>query len=429
MSGAGGFTRELVEAVSHQQDEPDWLLQRRLAAFDVWQAAPRPSADDEDWRRVDLDLLDLARVGELVAPNGGRVPQPEEEAGTGGWLAERDAAPAARRLASEYARQGVVFCPLQDAVHKHPELVERWFMTAAVKPDENPFAALHAALWTGGVFVYVPRGVQVEQPLAFSSVLSRKGASRFHHSLVIVEDDARLDYVEEFAGGAAPTLSVPVTEVIGGRGAKVRFAGITAWTSGVFEYAVRRAYLGPDAELTLTDATLGAKQTKSFVGAIMDGPGAICKLNGCYFPESGQSFDYTTLQDHRVPHCTSTLLFKGALYDHARTAFRGVVRVRPEAQQTDAYQTNNNLLLGTEARADSMPVLEIEADDVKCSHGATLAHLKEEDLFYLRTRGLDREEARHMVIAGFFEPVLATIPLRSVRERLHQVIARRIAEH
>ncbi len=430
MSVGSGFTRELVESLARQHDEPDWMRQRRLAAFAAWLAAPRPNAEDEDWRRTDLDAVDLAQVAALVSPNGTTGGLPEEEPGAGGWLAVRDGAIAARRLNPEYARQGVLFCSLQDALRKHPEIVERAFMTTAVPADEHAFTRLHAALWTDGVLVYVPRGVQVAQPLVYSSQLTRDGVSVFHHTLVVVEDDAAVDCIEEFTGGGnTPTLSAPVTELLVGRGAKVRWAGVHAWSAAVHEFATRRAHLAADAEVSLTDLTLGAKQTKSFVGATLAGAGANCHLYGAYFPEAGQRFDYTTLQDHQVPHCTSDLLFKGALYDQAQAAFRGVVRVHPAAQQTDAYQTNNNLLLGPEARADSMPVLEIEADDVKCSHGATLAHLKEEDLFYLRSRGLNRDAARQMVIAGFFGPVIDTLPLRSARERWQQVVARRIADH
>ncbi|MCC7493769.1 MAG: Fe-S cluster assembly protein SufD [Fimbriimonadaceae bacterium] len=429
MSAATGFTVDQVRALAARHDEPAWLLEQRLAAFEAWQAAPYPSSQDEDWRRSDFRHLDLERGLPLVTPNGGAHPRPDA-ADAAGFLSFCDGQLAAQRLAPELEAAGVVLCPLHTALRTHGDLIRDSLMTRCVPVDEDPFTRLHAALWTAGTFLYVPDGVTVPAPLLSAVQLSHGGVAALHHTLVIAGSGAQVEVVEESSGGSADrTLSVPVVEVLAGSGSQVGFSAIQTWHHGVTEVAHRRVWTGRDAQVRLTVGSLGCQMVKSFVGAVLAGEGGSAKLAGIYFPEGGQHLDYTTMQDHRVPHCTSELLFKGALYDRAQAIFRGVVRVRPEAQQTDAYQTNNNLLLGQEARADSMPVLEIEADDVKCSHGATLAHLNDEDLFYLRSRGLESGTAQRMVIAGFFEPVLTTIPLTSLREQLQQAVRERIAQH
>ncbi len=430
--GALGFTRDKLAALSAHHREPDWMLRRRLDSFEAWLAAPLPSPELEDWRRTDLRHIDFAALSELAAPNGGGDGR-AEPADAGGYLQFVDGGVTVRRLADEYARQGVVLCSLHEALAQCPELVERSFMSAGELEEADVFARLHGAFWTSGTFVYVPPGVQVDQTLAAAVRLSHGGVSALHHTLVVVDQDARLRFVEELSGvdggDRDPALSAPVLEVYAGPGAQVEVAGVQAWGKGVVELASRRAVLDRGSRVVLTVVALGGALNKDFVTAAMVGEGANCELHGITFAERGQHFDTTTLQDHRAPNCRSNLLFKGALYERARSVFRGVVRVHPEAQKTDAYQTNNNLLLGDDARADSMPVLEIEADDVRCSHGATLAHLSEEDLFYLRSRGLDRDTAQRMVIAGFFEPVIDAVPLASTRERLKTAVSTRISQH
>ncbi len=417
--------------LSRAYGEPDWLARRRVAAYEAWAAAPLPEPEQEDWRRTDLSLLEFGDWPNLLQANGhapsGR-PGPEDAAG---YVAFEDSAGGPVRLDPELAAQGVVLCDLPTALREHGELVEQYFMRDAVTlDDENVFARLHAAFCTGGLFCYVPAGVEVAKPLLSSVAIRQGGVAALHHTLVVAAEGARVKLVEEYTGGGAgPVLSVPVVEVYAGPGAKVEFVAVQTWQRQVTEFATRRAWIERDADVQLVTASLGGKLSKTFVSGTLAGPGANANLYGCYFPEAGQHVDVTTLQDHREPNGTSNLLYKGALYERARAVFRGVVRVHPGAQQTDAYQTNNNLLLGDDARADSMPVLEIRADDVRCSHGATLAHLKDEELFYLRSRGLDREQAQRMVIAGFFEPILDQIPLESLRQKLQEAVGQRIAAH
>jgi len=425
------YTAASSEALSKAYAEPEWMRQRRATAYEAWAAAPLPDEGHEDWRRTDLSLFEFSDWSALLQANGSAPARQDGPDDAGGYVAFQDSAGGPARLDDDLAAQGVILCDLRTALQEYGELVERYFMRDAVTlEDENVFARFHAAFWTGGLFCYVPAGVEVSKPLLSSVAISKGGVASLHHTLVVAEENARVKVIEEYTGGGAgPVLSVPVVEVYAGPGAKIEFAAVQSWQRQVTELVTRRAWIERDADVQLVSAAMGGKLTKAFVGGTLAGEGANANLYGCYFPEAGQHVDTTTLQDHRVSNGTSDLLFKGALYERARSIFRGVVRVHPGAQQTDAYQTNNNLLLGDEARADSMPVLEIRADDVRCSHGATLAHLKDEELFYLRTRGLDRETAQRMVIAGFFEPILDHIPLASLRQKLHEAVGKRIAEH
>lgn len=425
MSETRQFSRDHIVALSRRLEEPAWLLDMRLAAYEQWQETPLPSREEEAWRRTDFGSVDFAAALPLL-PNGA-VHRPESpHVDAVGVLEFVDGSLSFARLGEEQRSAGVVLTSLHEALRTAPDLVQEHFMREAVRPDEDHFTLLHAAFFESGAFCYVPAGVELVKPLFARVSLSAGAVTSLHHSLVILEDRASAAFVEEYQGGGVGGVAVPVSELLLRRGARLRYTAVQRWHSGMAEIAYRRAVTGEDSTLELGVETLGGRLAKGFVGAVMAGRGSDCYLSGLYYPQSGQHVDLTTLQDHRVPSCTSDLLFKGALSDRSQSVFRGVVRVHPHAQQTDAYQTNNNLLLGHEARADSMPVLEIEADDVRCSHGATLAHLNEEDLFYLTCRGLPRAEAQRMVIAGYFEPVLERIPLQEVRDRVAAALAERI---
>lgn len=422
-----GFTRETVEALSRRRNEPDWLLQARLDAFERWQQTPYPSTDEEAWRRFDAESIDFDGCASVAVGSETEGSEAPTDDNLGGWLTFRDGALVNAHLAPELAARGVRFMGLRDALRKHPELVREHFMTQVVKPDESKFTLLHAAFWTDGVFLHVPRGVAVAAPLLARIELSQGHASHFHHTLVIADDRAEVTLTEQFdGGGRGEAIAYPIAEILAGRGAQVHYGCVQLYQDDVHELGVRRAHVAADAHADLLIGDFGGRYIKDFVGATLTGRGADCRLEGCYFPEHGQIVDLVTLQDHQTANGTSNLLFKGAVADGGESIFRGIIVVEREAQQTDAYQTNNNLLLGDEARADSMPVLEILADDVRCSHGATLGHVDEGDLFYLCSRGLARFDAERLLIAGFFEDILARLPVPSVRQAVDQTLAERI---
>jgi Fe-S cluster assembly protein SufD len=293
---------------------------------------------------------------------------------------------------------------------------------------QDKLAALNGALWSGGVFVHVPADVEVTEPIRVARWLPESGVAVFARTLIVAERHSHVAYVDEFASPDfdEPTVSVGAVEVIADDGADVQYVALQQWGEGVRHLSIQRTLAQRDANLDTLVVNLGATVSRVDLNARLEGPGSRSDMLGLYFARGDQHFDHNTRQDHVSPNANSDLLYKGALYDRAKTVFRGVIRVFPKAQRTDAYQTNRNLLLSEDAEAVSLPNLEIEADDVKCSHGATVGQLDEEELFYLQSRGLDKRQAERLVIFGFFGEVLDRLPLPGVVEELRTAIEAKI---
>jgi Fe-S cluster assembly protein SufD len=302
-------------------------------------------------------------------------------------------------------------------------------MRQAVRPTDGYFAALHGALWRGGTFLYVPPNVQVERPL-HAVTWARPGAHSFTHTLVVVEAGARATLVEEFASregkGHAPGVHNGVVELVVNDHAQLDYVNVQDWARDAANLSTDRAILARDATLRWVVGGIGSRLTKNFIDAALSGAGATALMSGIFFGDGRQHLDYDTQQNHVAAHTTSDLLYKGALKDQAHSVWQGMIKVLPGAQQTDGYQANRNLLLQRSARADSIPGLEIEADDVRCTHGATVSQLDPDELFYVRSRGLPFEDAQRLIVQGFFAPVIARVPIASVRQRLTDAILEKI---
>ncbi|MFV2007650.1 MAG: Fe-S cluster assembly protein SufD, partial [Longimicrobiales bacterium] len=290
------------------------------------------------------------------------------------------------------------------------------------------FHALNSALWSDGVLLYVPRGVHVELPIRATRWISRDGTAVFTRTLIIAEAGSRVSYVDEILSEDfdAQSFVSDAVEVIAEDGANVQYVSLQRLGRGVFYHSAQRTLASRDVKLDMLNVTLGASVSRVDLNARMLGPGARSELLGLYFGDSDQHFDHNTSQDHVAPNTTSDLLFKGALDERSRSVFRGIIRVHPDAQRTDAYQTNRNLLLSENARADSLPNLEIEADDVRCSHGATVGELDKELLFYVMSRGMSRQQAERLVVQGFLGDVLARLPLGGVVEKVTRAILNKL---
>ncbi|MBI4545965.1 MAG: Fe-S cluster assembly protein SufD [Gemmatimonadetes bacterium] len=414
-------------------DEPAWLRDRRLAAWQVFEDTPLPTTKLEEWRYTDVRLLklDQVRLAEPGAPadipaQARALVGREKQAGARALLLGPDL--AVLELSSELRRQGVILSDLSAAAFEHAELVEPHLATRAVPPEAGKFAALNAAVWAGGIFLYVPRGVHLELPVRVAHWLAEPGVAIFPRTLIIADEGSQVAYIDEFASPdfEAPALACGAVEVYARAGARVQYVALQRWGQGVRHLSVQRTLAGRDANLDSLQVNLGASLARVELSAQLEGPGARSDMLGLYFARGDQHFDHNTRQDHAAPHANSDLLYKGALYDQAHAVFRGVIRVHRGAQRTDAYQTNRNLLLSAEARADSQPNLEIEADDVRCSHAATVGQLDQEELFYLMSRGLSRKAAERLVIFGFFAEVLERLPLPGVVEELRAVIEEKI---
>jgi Fe-S cluster assembly protein SufD len=374
--------------------EPAWLAGKRAAARATYESLPVPTNREEAWRFTNLRGFD---------PDAFPV-----HPGT---------------LALEGESGGATFTTLARAVETHPELVERHL--GSVVSDGEKFAAANAAGWGDGVLLHVPAGVAVDVPLRASLELTDAGSALHHRVLVVLERGARATFVEEYRSEVPGYLNT-VVELVVADEAHLEYVTIQHHHPDTRQFGTHRATVGRDAELDWVAAALGGTRAKSRMESLLAGQGARVKVTGAYYLTGSEHVDYDTTQEHAAPNTSSDLAFKGVLADRSRAVWRGVIRVDQGAQKTDAYQENRNLLLSTDAQATPIPGLEIEANDVRCTHGATVGQVDAGQLFYLMARGLDRTEAQRMIVRGFFEDVLVRIGSTQARERLAAALESRI---
>jgi Fe-S cluster assembly protein SufD len=337
--------------------------------------------------------------------------------------------PAYAELDPQWSRQGVLFGSLDDLLREHPDRL-RPHLGRAVRADLDKISALQAAFWSGGTLLYVPRGVVIDQPLHVLSAIAPGGVD-LGRTLVVLEAGAEATLLAETASSdaAAAGLHCGAIELLVGPEARLRYVNLQNWGTGVWHFAHQRAVLDRDAALQWTIGALGSRLAKVNQHVALEGEGAQVQVNGVMFTEGRQHLSYHTLQHHQAPGCRSDLLYKGALQDKSRIVWRGMIHVDRDAQKTDGYQRDDNLILSDEARADSIPGLEILADDVRCTHGATVGRVDDDLIFYCLTRGLTRKEASRMIVAGFFQQVFDRITIPSVREALGEAIGRRVRDY
>jgi len=414
-----------VEELSGLHGEPDWLRARRREAFDMYERMPLPSRSDEEWRRTDIRGLDLDAFEAFERADGAAPADPIED--TAGVLRQRGSEPGAVELDPEVAARGVLLMPLSQAVKEHPDLVRPHLFSEA-RPDRDKLSALHAALFSGGTFLYVPDGVAVEKPLVSQFWSSGGGAAVLPHTLIVAGPGSSFNYLDEFLSPDLdrPALTSGSAEVIAGEGAVVGYLSLQRWGRHAWQFADQRVRAERDATVRLVTVGLGGRFAKNRIEATLAGPGASAELKALFFGSGQQFFDYHTLQEHRVGNTTSDLLFKGALRDEARSVYAGLIRIEPGASHSDAYQANRNLLLSKQAKAHSIPMLEILNNDVRCTHGATVAPVDPDHLFYLESRGIPAPTAERMIVHGFFGEVLDRIPVQQARDLVEAELEARI---
>jgi Fe-S cluster assembly protein SufD len=394
-----------------------------------------PAMNDEEWRRTDIRALKLDAFtpfdhGEPAGADEKRATiAPHLSANQfAGSIFQVDGRHASVELSTDLARKGVVFCSMDDAVRRHRALVEPYFMTRGVDPNYDKFSALHAAFWSSGAFLYVPRGVCIDQPIYFLAGLSAGASSDLSHTLVILEEGAEATIFQEQTSAQhdRSALHVGAIELFVGERARLSYVNLQNWDSRVWHFAHQRGLVARDGYLQWVVGGLGSRLAKVNQEVVLEGPGAEAQVNGVMFTTGRQHLSYHTRQIHQADHARSDLLYRGALKDHSRIVWRGMIAVEEGAQKTDAYQRDDNLILSATARADSIPGLEIKADDVRCTHGATAGRVDQEQVFYAMCRGLTRMEAMHMIVEGFFGTVLDRIPIESVREALALAVAQKL---
>ena len=425
---ATGYGRE---GLTRFAAEPEWLRGLRADAFEAFERLPLPTTRLEEWRYTDPAKLKWNRV----APAPVDVPADAEAARA--VLADKESAGhvivagtrvVAVALADELRAKGVILMDLAQAARAHGELVMS-HLGHAVTSESGKFAAQNAAFWSAGIFLHVPRGVRIEAPIRVVRWIDQGGFAYFPRTLIIAGEGSQVGLVEEFTSPdlAAAAFSSGVVEVFAGASAQVRYVALQRWGRNVHHLSTQRTVAQRDANLDSLVVNLGGTVARVELHAALRGPGARSDMLGLYFAQHDQHFDHSTRQDHEVPHATSDLLYKGALDDRSRAIFRGLIKVFPKAQRTDAYQTNRNLILSRNAEATSLPNLEIEADDVRCSHAATVGQLDREELFYIMSRGVPRREAERLVVFGFFGEVLSRLPMPGVVLELRRAIEQKIA--
>ncbi len=419
-------------ATAERLAEPAWLRQSRQTAWEMFEAMPWPTYSEETWRRTRLTGFKLENFGlqtqaAPTAASRGQLPRSLAsnlgKIDSAGALVFQDGSLIYSDLDPALAARGVIFSDLRTALSQHEELV-RAYLGSQVQAADNKFAALHYALWQNGAFLYVPRHVAVEKPF---QVIVNLGAGKaaFHHSLIIGDENSELTIAEDYLG-AERGMSDTVVEAYPLAGSRLHYLHLQNLHPSAWNFATMRASAQRDALYRHLQASWGSRLSKVWIDLNMEERGSHGELLGLYFPQGRQHIDHHTNQVHKRPQGTSDLLFKGALDDASRSVYQGIINVWPHAQKTNAYQKNDNLILSEQARADSIPGLEIQADDVRCTHGATSAKVQDEYVFYLMARGLGRKTAKRMIVSGFFEEVLNRVPVPGVRQKLEAEIARRV---
>lgn len=419
------FTAEMVRTAKNA-----YIQAYRNNAWQAFEALPIPTPQEEAWRRTDLRALKASSFKLAETGTYQKLPFPPEEllqpmtGDTYGGQVILLPGGAQSRLDPELASLGVIFTDLQTAENEYPHLMEK-ILGKIVYPGEGKFAALAGALAQSGVFLYVPPNVQIDQPL--QSLLWGPGIGLAHlsHILVYLEEGAEVTYVHESSSpteSSGQTMHAGIVEIYVGPAANLRFVELQSWGEHVWNFTHERARVDRDGNLDWIFGAIGSRLTKNFSELDLVGRGSRGRMSGFYFTNHDQHLDHDTQQNHRAAHTTSDLLFKGALLDNSRSVWQGMIYVAPGADKADGYQANRNLVLSPNARADSIPGLEILADDVRCTHGATVGKIDQDQVFYLLTRGIPRLEAERLIVEGFFDPIMQRIPFEGVRQRFQRAI-------
>ncbi len=401
----------------------------RARAWETFKRLSVPSTSDEAWRRTDIRMMP---VESFKLPEAGafrdlpQVPddllKPLVSDQHGGQVVLYPGG-SSMELDERLKQAGVIFTDLRTAISNHPEVVEK-ILGLTVNVEEGKFAALAGAFAENGILLYVPKNVTVEEPL--HSVLWGPGVGLAHvsHLLVWIDDGASATFVHESASPdeSGHSLHAGIVEILVGQDAKLKFVELQSWGTNVWNFSHERVRVERNGNLDWIFGAVGSRLTKNFSELDLAGDGAVGRMSGFYFTDGSQHLDHDTQQNHLAPHTTSDLLFKGALKGKSRSVWQGMIYVAPGAQKTDGYQANRNLVLSEFARADSIPGLEILADDVRCTHGATVGRLEQEPLFYLESRGIPQKDAERILVEGFFDPIMQRIPFDGVRERFQQAI-------
>jgi Fe-S cluster assembly protein SufD len=393
------ITPETVVATSRELGEPGWLAERRRDAWNMFAQAGPP-----EWRRTDLSGL---KPDELTVSTEPGVSFEWDES---------------------LAAQGVVLKPMSQAIASHEELIKQ-YMDTAVAPLEHKFSALRAALWSGGAFLYVPRNVAAEAPIRVRYTLPASSRTTFPRTLVIADANSAVTLIEEFQSGdrAESALAAPITEIFAGPGAQVRFITVQRWGEGVYHIGGQKLVLDRDASAEWTSIALGAKVQHVEAEATLKGNGSRVNWVGATFAAGTQLLLTAPWLRHVGHNAESYMEFKTVVNDTGYSVFDGMIKIEHESAATSTRLEEHALHLSPNARNDSIPGLKIDTNSVlKGGHASTSGDIDEEQLFYMQARGISKNEAKHMIVMGFFSPALDSVPVERLREELEQIIEAKI---
>ncbi|MGH8095338.1 MAG: Fe-S cluster assembly protein SufD [Chthoniobacterales bacterium] len=438
MTATAPKTAGILGGVRERGDDalPAWFVDQQRAAWTQFQSLPMPARTDQAWRFSNVGALDLspyAAAGALSEADGREILERSTglDKASGRLVFADDHFLEQDALSEKLRKAGVIFQPLERAMIEHEELFRRYFMSQPAALGSAKFAALHEAFVKSGIFLHIPRGVEVELPLETFHWLQTENAAIFPHTLVVAEELSKVTLVENFRSTdrVRPGFACGVNDLIVGAGAKVTYICAQDWSEQTLSIQINATTVARDATALNLHLALGGKFSRLESLSRLTGEGAHSDMLAVSIGDDAQEFDARTLQDHVSPRTYSDLLFKNALNGRARNTFGGLIRVEPHAHFTDAYQKVRNLLLSDDAEANSMPGLEIMADNVKCSHGATSGQLDEDEMFYLLARGIPAPAARQLLVGGFLNEVLERLPDPVLVAKLEGLMAAKFTQN
>ncbi|MEA4892596.1 MAG: Fe-S cluster assembly protein SufB [Peptococcaceae bacterium] len=419
-----GLTAEIVTEISKQKNEPSWMLEHRLRSLDIYNQTPLPA-----WGPP-LDELNMEEIVTYVKPDTGLksdwnqvpeyikttferlgIPQAERDslAGVG---AQYDSEVVYHNIRNELLQQGVIYTDMETAVREHEDMVHELFMKL-VPPEDHKFVALHGAVWSGGSYVYVPEGVRLEVPLQSYFRLNAPGAGQFEHTLIVVEKGASVHFIE---GCSAPKYNVVnlhagCVELYVREGATLRYSTIENWSKNMMNLNTKRALVEKNGTIQWISGTFGSHTTMLYPSSILRGEGARSTFNGITFAGNGQNLDTGTKVVHAAPNTSSTISSRSISKDGGIAVYRSSVNILPEAAGSKSSIVCESLMMDSDSRSDTVPVMDIRNDRVDIGHEARIGRISDEAVFYLMTRGLSEEEAKAMIVRGFVEPIAKELPL------------------
>ena len=410
-------------------NEPAWLTTRREDGQTQFETLPAPTAKDERWRFASVGKLSIEGYAPSTSTDSAQLAKLDARSNlvterAGSMVYVDDQPTRFEGISDELAAQGVIYLPIAEAVAKHPELMEKYFLQESTELGSEKFFGLHAAQVRAGSILYVPRGVEIAEPFVNYYWTSEERAAVFPHTLIIAEDNSKATVVDVFfsENEENEALNISVSNIHAGANAHVFRKVVQDWNEKTVSFQLDTTVAGRDAQVKNLAVNIGAERARYENQTRIEGPGADVKMYSLTVAEENQEFDQRTYQIHNAGNAVSDLLYKNALLDTSRTIFSGLIKVAEGAQQTDAYQTNRNLLLDPTADVNSMPGLEILANDVKCSHGATTGNVDEAELFYMMSRGIPKRVAMQLMVFGFFEEVIEKVSNEELAENLRQLI-------